>query len=170
MVEKTQRQEVRKMRRTEEQAAALRFREAVLSASPDAQRNVAPFLATPVLRNLVRSLTNDEYGDFDRWATNPLVLRMLGEAKKAIEEGRLTETEVERLLVAHAKVRGGEAGAGQSPARGVPLDAPWRPPFAPPLSPLLSTRTRSSTRRAQLLSRRRRSRARGWTRPPWWAR
>lgn len=117
MVEKTQRQEIRKMRRSEEQDAAVRFREAVLSASPEAQRNVAPFLATPVLRNLVRSLTNDEYGDFDRWATNPLILRMLGEAKKMMEDGRLSEAEVERLIIAQAKVRDGEVGTGQPSSR-----------------------------------------------------
>jgi len=105
LVEKSKRAEMRKMRRSDEQAAAIRFREIVLASPPEAQRNIAPYLAVPVLRRVVQTLTNDEHGDFGRWACNPLVLNMLRETKTALADGRTTEAEVERLLIAQAKAR-----------------------------------------------------------------
>ncbi len=72
----------------------------VLETEYSAQRNVAPFLKVPVLRRIVQTFTNDEYEDFGRWANNPLVLQMLQQAKALLDEGRMSEPEMEALLLA----------------------------------------------------------------------
>lgn len=115
LVERVQAREVARSRLAAERAAAARLRDAVLAATPDAQRAVAPFLAVPVLRRLVATLCNgatdgatDGAADgatFSDWATNPEVLRHLRLAHLALAEGRVTEEEVERIVLAHAKVR-----------------------------------------------------------------
>lgn len=64
---------------------------------------MAPFLDVPVLRKIVQTLTNDPRGDFDQWAKNPLILKMLSEAKKALEEKRFTEEEAEHLILQYIK-------------------------------------------------------------------
>lgn len=87
------------MEASAEESSARGFREKVLAADYEAQRNVAPFLENPVLRRIVKTFTNDERGDFAKWACNPRVLEMLREAKKAMDEGRLTEKEVEHIMV-----------------------------------------------------------------------
>ncbi len=104
-MEKTQRAEVRKIQLAEQQALAVRFREVVLAAEPEAQRAIAPFLQVPVLRRVVQTMANDERGDFSHWATNPLVLEYLHMAKKALEDGLITEQEAEQLMIAQAKAR-----------------------------------------------------------------
>jgi hypothetical protein len=105
-VAKTQRAEIRKVKAAETQATALRFREAVLAAPPAAQRAIAPYLAIPCLRRVVQTLANGEEGDFGRWASNPLVLEHLAAAKRALEDGVLTEEEIERVMVAQVQARG----------------------------------------------------------------
>ncbi len=106
MVERTQRKEVRTVQRARTNAAAATFRERFLAAPPEAQRALAPYLAVPFLRRIVQTLTNDERGDFGGWATNPRILEMLAAAKEALDTGRISEAEAERLLLAHAKARG----------------------------------------------------------------
>lgn len=59
----------------------------VLASEYEAQKAVAPFLHTPVLRRIVQTFTNDERGDFGKWATNPRVIEMLREAQRIIDEG-----------------------------------------------------------------------------------
>ena len=51
---------------------------------------VQPFLESRVLRKIVQSFCNDPQSDFTKWAKNPLVLRMLKQAKAALDEGRMT--------------------------------------------------------------------------------
>lgn len=104
-MEKTQRAEVRKVHKAEEHLRALKFRDVVLAASPEAQRAVAPFLKVPVLRRIVQTIANDPSGDFTKWATNPLVLEHLSVAKKAIDDGLITEQEAEHLILAQVKAR-----------------------------------------------------------------
>ena len=114
MVEKTQQREIRTAQRLQNNDLASRFRERFMAASPEAQRSMAPFLKVPVLRRIVQTLTNDERNDFGHWATNPAIVEMLSAAKEAIETGRMTEVEVEHLLLAHAKarpLRGGRCAA-----------------------------------------------------------
>jgi len=110
MVQKTQKAEVKKVQQAEEQMRALKFRDVVLAAEPQAQKAVAPFLQVPILRRVVQTMANDERGDFTAWATNPLVLEYLGLAKKALDEGLMTEAEAEHLMLAQIKVRGGRTG------------------------------------------------------------
>ena len=78
---------------------AVEFRDAVVSSEPEAQRNVAPFLSSPVLRKIVMTFSNDPRGDFAQWANNPRVLEMLKRLQGYLDEGRMTEEEAERLLV-----------------------------------------------------------------------
>ncbi len=59
----------------------------VMDAELEAQQAVAPFLSIPVLRRLVQTFANDPRGDFSKWATNPLVIDMLRQAKQLIQEG-----------------------------------------------------------------------------------
>ena len=96
---KHQREELRKLDRVQHRCDAMDFRDAVLRADEEAQRCVAPFLRTRVLRNMVSTFRRDERGDFGKWATNPLVLEMLGKMQKDIDEGRRSEEEVEELIV-----------------------------------------------------------------------
>jgi len=91
--------ELRKSDRVSHRLEAMAFREAVLGAEEEAQRNVAPFLRTRVLKNIIATFKNDKCGDFGKWACNPLVLNMLRETQKAIDEGRASEEEVERAMV-----------------------------------------------------------------------
>jgi len=103
MVEKTQQAEIRKVHKTREQLQAIRFREVVLSSTPEAQRAVAPFLQVPVLRRIVQTIANDPAGEFSKWATNPMILEHLSVAKKAMEDGLITEQEAEHLVLAQIK-------------------------------------------------------------------
>ena len=66
----------------------------VLRANQQAQADVAPFLKSPALRTIIKSFTNDEDGDFAKWACNPQVLAMLRQAKELLDEGRMTEEEM----------------------------------------------------------------------------
>ena len=82
-----------------------RFGMQVLEADYSAQRNVAPFLKIPVLRRIVQTFTNDEHEDFGRWAHNPLAIQMLQQAKDLLDEGRMTEAEMEALLLSQMQAR-----------------------------------------------------------------
>ena len=59
----------------------------MLESEYEAQKNIAPFLKYPVLRRIIQTFTNDQQGDFSKWACNPHVIEMLGEAKRLIDEG-----------------------------------------------------------------------------------
>ena len=96
---KQQRKEIRQMEAHAEETSARDFRERVLAADAEAQKNVAPFLENPVLRRIIKTFTNDERGDFAKWACNPRVLEMLRRAQKAMDEGKLTEAEAERVMI-----------------------------------------------------------------------
>lgn len=71
----------------------------VLEAEYDVQKAIAPFLKIPALRTIVQTFTNDADGDFQKWAGNPCVLEMLTEAKRLLDEGHMTEAELERAFV-----------------------------------------------------------------------
>ena len=96
---KQQRKEIRQIEAHAEETSARDFRERVLAADAEAQKNVAPFLENPVLRRIIKSFTNDERGDFAKWACNPRVLEMLRCAQKAMAEGKLTEADAERVMI-----------------------------------------------------------------------
>ena len=94
-----QMRELRKTDRVGHRVESMQFREAVLGADEEAQRNIAPFLRTRVLKNIISSFKNDAHGDFGKWARNPLVLEMLRDTQRAIDEGRANEEEIERTMV-----------------------------------------------------------------------
>lgn len=96
---KQQRKEIRQMEAHAEESSARDFRERVLAADFEAQKNVAPFLENPVLRRIIKTFTNDERGDFAKWACNPRVLEMLRRAQKAMDEGKLNEADAERVMI-----------------------------------------------------------------------
>ena len=107
---KQQRKEIRQMEAHTEETSARDFRERVLAADAEAQKNVAPFLENPVLRRIVKSFTNDERGDFAKWACNPRVIEMLRRAQKAMDEGKLTEADAERIMIESLAAKGARAG------------------------------------------------------------
>ena len=63
-----------------------------------------PFLKNSVLRRIIQTFTNDAQGDVSKWACNPEVIRLMTEAKRLMDEGFVTETEMEAKLVAQLKV------------------------------------------------------------------
>lgn len=99
LVEAHQRKEVKQAIQLQDKVRALDFRDKVLSSDLESQKNIAPFLSNRVLRRLIQTFANDPKGDFDKWASNPRVIEMLSEAKRLMDEGHLTEEEVERALV-----------------------------------------------------------------------
>ena len=120
---KQQRKEIRQMEAHTEETSARDFRERVLAADAEAQKNVAPFLENPVLRRIIKTFTNDERGDFAKWACNPRVLEMLRRAQKAMDEGKLSEAEAERVMIESVAAKqksaydDADAGRASSPAR-----------------------------------------------------
>ncbi len=66
----------------------------VLKANQQAQADIAPFLKSPALRTIIKSFTNDEDGDFTKWASNTQVLAMLKQARELLDQGRMTEEEM----------------------------------------------------------------------------
>mmetsp|Transcript_6686 Transcript_6686/g.9074 ORF Transcript_6686/g.9074 Transcript_6686/m.9074 type:complete len:344 (-) Transcript_6686:184-1215(-) len=100
---KHQQSEIRKAGRLQRKMKAMEFKEKVLESDYDAQKNIAPFLENRVLRKIVQTFTNDPRNDFSKWASNPLVLEMLQQAKELMDEGRMSEDEAERLILAQLK-------------------------------------------------------------------
>lgn len=76
----------------------------VLETDYDVQKRIAPYLANPVLRRIIQTFTNDEHGDFGKWAGNPMVLQMLEQTKMLLDNGHLTEAELEQALIAQLQV------------------------------------------------------------------
>ena len=75
-----------------------------MASDYDAQKAMGPFLENPVLRRIIQTFTNDADGDFEKWANNPQVLAMLTEAKRLMDEGRVSPAEMEGLLLKHVQV------------------------------------------------------------------
>ena len=99
MMVKHEKKEAKKAARLNRKMQAFEFKEKVLESSYEAQKNIAPFLENRVLRRIVQTFTNDKYNDFDKWARNPIVLNMLKQAHEALNEGRLTDEEVENNIL-----------------------------------------------------------------------
>lgn len=76
-----QQKELRQMQSASAKMSAMEFRDKVLEADYEAQKNIAPFLENKVLRRIIKTFTNDPKGDFAKWARNPLVISMLSRAK-----------------------------------------------------------------------------------------
>lgn len=77
----------------------------VLDADKSAQSDIAPYLRIPALRPIIKSFTNDENGDFGKWASNPQVLAMLKQAKLLLDEGHMTEEELHMAFETRLEVR-----------------------------------------------------------------
>ncbi|KAL3157078.1 hypothetical protein ABBQ38_001325 [Trebouxia sp. C0009 RCD-2024] len=73
----------------------------VLNADIEAQKNVAPFFKHRVLRAIVESLANSPDDDFEAWAKNKMVLTSLREAQRLLDDGHITEEEMENALLHH---------------------------------------------------------------------
>ena len=91
------------------------------------QANLEPFMRSPCLRRVVQTLANDpdpEHG-LDYWSGNPRVLQLLQHAKELLDEGRVTEKELEQLLITQFKVgaplgdAAGGGGGGEGEGEGV---------------------------------------------------
>jgi hypothetical protein len=76
----------------------------VLETDYDVQKRIAPYLANPVLRRIIQTFTNDEHGDFGKWAANSMVLQMLEQTKNLIDKGHLSEKDLEHALIAQLQV------------------------------------------------------------------
>lgn len=96
-----QNKEYRRAQRINRKMKALEFKDKVLSAPYEAQKNVAPFLESRTLRKIVQSMTNDMSNDFAKWATNPLVIRALTAAKEQLDKGQITEDQMEHNILSY---------------------------------------------------------------------
>lgn len=76
----------------------------MLEADRNAQTDIAPFMKIPALRSIIQSFSNDEDGDFGKWASNPTVLEMLRQAKQLLDEGKMTEREMQQAFHAQLEV------------------------------------------------------------------
>ena len=110
ILEQHQRKEVRQSIKLQEKIQALKFRSAVLDADLESQKNIAPFLRNRVLKRIVMTFMNDPNGDFEKWAKNPLVIGMLATAQRMMDEGRVSEADMEEQLVRMLK------GGGDDPS------------------------------------------------------
>lgn len=99
LVERHHRMEYRKAQRAGRKMKVAQFQDKVLSADYDAQKNVAPFLENRVLKRVVHTFCNDPLNDFGKWARNPEVLRLLNSAKALMDSGKVTEDQMEYMLL-----------------------------------------------------------------------
>lgn len=97
--EQHQRKEVKQSIKLQEKMQALKFRSTVLDADLDAQKNIAPFLKNKVLKRIIMTFMNDPNGDFEKWAKNPRVIEMLVTAQRMMDDGRLSERDMEEHLI-----------------------------------------------------------------------
>lgn len=98
-LEKHQRKEMKQALKLQEKIHALKFKDVVLDSEYDAQVSIAPFLKNRVLKKVVMTFANDPNGDFEKWAMNPRVIDMLSKAQKMMDEGRITEDEMEEHFI-----------------------------------------------------------------------
>lgn len=96
---KHQQSEVRKAMRLNQKMKAMEFKDKVLESDYEAQKNIAPFLDNKVLRKIVQTFTNDPRNDFSKWANNPMIIRMLTQAKEMMDEGKMSEEEAEQIIL-----------------------------------------------------------------------
>jgi len=99
ILEKHQRKEVKQAIKVQEKIQALKFRSTVLDSDYESQVSIAPFLKNRVLKKIVMTFANDPNGDFEKWAKNPRVLEMLSTAQEMMDQGRVTEDEMEEHLL-----------------------------------------------------------------------
>ncbi len=87
----------------------------VLRSDVEAQQNVAPFLKHRVLREIVKSFTNSPNDDFEAWAKNQQAIDTLKEAQRLLDNGYISEEDLEHSLLAHLQVSRSEnhSPAGQ---------------------------------------------------------
>ena len=76
----------------------------VLDADKHAQADITPYLKIPALRPIIKTFTNDENGDFGKWASNPQVLAMLKQAKQLLDDGHMTQEELLRAFQGELEV------------------------------------------------------------------
>ena len=76
----------------------------VLQSDVEAQQNVAPFVKHRVLREIVISFTNSPNDDFEAWAKNQQAIDTLKEAQRLLDNGYISEKDMEHSLLAHLQV------------------------------------------------------------------
>jgi len=75
-----------------------------LQSDVEAQQNVAPFLKHRVLREIVKSYTNSPNDDFEAWAKNQQAIDTLKEAQRLLDNGYISEEDMQHSLLAHLQV------------------------------------------------------------------
>ena len=76
----------------------------VLQSDVEAQQNVVPFLRHRVLREIVQSFTSSPNDDFEAWAKNQQAIDTLKEAQRLLDNGYISEEDMEHSLLAHLQV------------------------------------------------------------------
>eukprot|EP00798_Chlamydomonas_sp_ICE-L_P015212 gene15212-21289_t len=104
LVEKAQLHEIKQTVKLRDSSGRAEFERQVEAAGEEVTRNLAPFMKNKVLRRIVQTFCNSPSVSLKEWATNPRALDMLGQALKLLEEERIAESELERLILMQLKV------------------------------------------------------------------
>ncbi len=70
----------------------------------DIQKTLVPFMKRPALARVIQTFTNDAEGNVQKWAGNPEVIKMLAEAARMLDEGHMTETELDLAFTSYCQV------------------------------------------------------------------
>ncbi|DBA96742.1 hypothetical protein WJX77_011474 [Trebouxia sp. C0004] len=111
IIEREQKKQAMRVLQVKQRRDALRFQQKVLQSDVKAQQNVAPFLKHRVLREIVKSFTNSPTDDFENWAKNEQVINTLKEAQRLLDNGYISEEDMEHFLLAHLQRQSSQNGS-----------------------------------------------------------
>ncbi|CAG9461271.1 unnamed protein product [Pedinophyceae sp. YPF-701] len=103
VLEAIQRKEHLQAVKDEERRLGLLLKDRILRSSPEVRQALGPLVGIPVLRRIMLTFMSDPSGDFERWAANPYVQRVLRGAAEAIGRGVVSEADIEQSMLASLK-------------------------------------------------------------------
>lgn len=99
ILKEEQHREFRSLQKMSSKNSAIFLRDSVLRLNMDAQRDIAPFLESKILRSILKTFTNESDVDFGVWVQNENIIDMLTRAKKMFDENSISEDEAERIVL-----------------------------------------------------------------------
>ncbi|KAL0049543.1 hypothetical protein WJX82_004461 [Trebouxia sp. C0006] len=111
IIEREQKKQAMRMLQVKQLQDARQFQHKVLQSDVEAQQNVAPFLKHRVLREIVISFTNSPNDDFEAWAKNQQAIDTLKEAQRLLDNGYISEKDMEHSLLAHLQRQSSQNGS-----------------------------------------------------------
>ncbi|DBA65903.1 TPA: hypothetical protein ACH3X2_002929 [Trebouxia sp. C0005] len=111
VIEREQKKQALRALQVKQEHDAWQFQQKVLQSDVEAQQNVAPFLRHRVLREIVKSFTNSPNDDFEAWAKNQQAIDTLKEAQRLLDNGYISEEDMEHSLLAHLQRQSSQNGS-----------------------------------------------------------